>query len=381
VPELTTEFRLFFDNEPATPEQLERVEKISVDQEIDMMWEGSVHLPLRVDAQGNWEDDDEAFMQPFARVRIEVRVGDGRFVPLIDGPIVGFDSKLSSEPGKSTMILTIHDDSVRLNQEDRISQYEDQTDDEIASEVFGQFGDIIQNTDIESTPASGSALTADIFQRGSSMQFLRRLARRQGMHAYVLPGEQPGQSVGVFRSLPKQPDGLTPLTLLGQDRNIEGFALRFNAQRPARVTATSLRITDQEIISGDSGSDDAESLGDGSLVESSSDISQVILPPQIGESVDIDQATRARAISAGFAVTGSGNTREDYYPDVMSPYRLVTLLGGNSPVSGDYLITRVTHTITRNIYKQSFKLSRNARTESTGPGGSSSSGSPGRGVF
>ncbi len=382
MPELDVEFRLFFDNNPATPEQLERVEKIIVEQEIDMMWEGSVHLPLRVDEQGNWEDDDEAYMQPFARVRVEVRMGNGSYTPLIDGPIVGFESKLSSEPGKSMIILTIHDDSISLNQEDRISQFEDQTDGEIAEEVFGEFGDSIQSTDVETTPASGSALTADIFQRGSSMHFLRSLARRQGMHAYVLPGEQPGQSIGVFRSLPTQTDGLSPLVLLGQDRNVEGFSLRFNAQRPARVTATTLRITDQEIVSSDSASDEVDSLGDGSLVQSSSDMSRVILPPQQGESVDIDQATQARAISSSYAVTGAGKTREDYYPNVLSPYRIITLQGGNSPVSGDYLINQVTHSLTRNSYIQAFKLSRNARTDSaTGSTGTSSSGAPSRGVF
>lgn len=382
MPNLEVEFRLFFDNAPATPEQLERVERITVEQEIDMMWEANIILPLHVDEQGNWEDDDEAYMQPFARVRVEVRIGNGSFVPLIDGPIVGFESTLSSEPGRSSMILNVHDDSVYLNQEDSIMRFEDQTDDQIASEVFSEFGETIHNTDIESTPASGSALTADIYQRGTAMQFLRSLARRQGLHAYVLPGEQPGQSIGVFKSLPTLTDGLSPFMLLGTERNVEGFSLRFNAQRPSRISASTLRITDQEIVSSETGYDDVDALGDRSLLQSSSDLAGVILPPRQGESVDIDQATRARAISSSFAMFGVGTTRENLYPDVLSPYRIITLRGGNSPVSGNYLITRVTHTLSRNSYVQTFMLSRNARTGSTsGSTGSSSTGAPGRGVF
>ena len=380
--ELNVEFRLYFDNNPITPEQLERVERITVEQEIDMMWEASIHLPLHVDEQGNWEDDDEAFMQPFIRARIEVRIGNGSFVPLIDGPIIGYESRLSSEPGESTMILNVHDDSISLNQEDRITRFEDQTDGDIATEVFRSFGETIQSTDVETTPASGSALTADVFQRGTAMHFLRSLARRQGMHAYVLPGDQPGQSIGVFRPLPTQTDGLSPLLVLGQERNIEEFSLRFNALRPSRVSASTLRITDQEIVSSEIGYDDLDTLGDSSLLQSSSDLAGVILPPQQGESVDIDQATQARATSSSFAVFGAGRTREDHYPDVLSPYRIVTLQGGNSPVSGDYLITSVTHALSRNSYIQTFKLSRNARTDNaSGSLGSAASGAPGRGVF
>jgi len=382
MPDMEVEFQLYFDNNPVAPEQLERVERITIEQEIDMAWEGRIEMPLHVDEQGNWQDDDEAFMQPFARVRVEVRVGSRDFVPLIDGPIVGFHSSLSSEPGQSSITLNVHDDSIYLNQEDRVSRFEDQTDDQIASELFGEFSDRIASTDVESTPASGSALTPDIYQRGSAMQLLRSLARRQGMHAYVLPGERPGESIGVFRSLPTQSDGLPPLMLLGSERNIEGFTMKFNAQRPAQVSASTLRITDKEVVTSSSSYDDIDTLGDSSVLQSSSDLSTVILPPRQGEIVDMDQATQARAVSSSFAVTATGKTREDHYSNVLSPYRIVTLQGGNSPVSGDYLITRVTHTITRSSYVQSFKLARNARTGGTsGSMGSSSPGAAGRGVF
>ena len=347
-----------------------------------MAWEARIHMPLHVDEQGNWQDDQEAFMQPYARVRVELRVGDQSFVPLIDGPIVGFDSNLSSEPGKSAITLNVHDDSVFLNQADRVTHFEDQTDHEVASEIFGEFSDRISSTDVESTPASGSALTADITQRGTAMQLLHSLARRQGMHAYVLPGDNPGESIGVFRPLPTEPDGVPPLVLLGSERNIEEFMLRFNAQRPAQVSASTLRITDREVVTSSSSYDDLDLLGDSSLLQSSSDLSNVILPPRQGESVDLDQATQARVVSSSFGLAASGRTREDHYSHVLSPYRIVTLQGGNSPVSGNYLITRVTHTITRSIYIQAFKLTRNAMTSAGGGSmGSSTTSAPGRGVF
>lgn len=388
MPELNIEHRLYFNGQPATSEQLERVDRITVEQEIGMIWEGKIRMPLRLDERGTWVDDDEDFMQPYARVRVEVRIGNGSFVPLIDGPVVGHESSLSPHPGESFITLLVHDDSTLLDREDRIARFEGQTDSEIANEVFGEFRDRIRTTDIQTTPASGSSLTSEVYQRGTAMRFLRSLARRNGMYACVLPGDRPGQSIGIFRPLPTRPDGLSPLRLLGQDRNIEDLTLRFDARRPARVSAASLRITDGRIITGGSGYDSITTLGDRSLMADPSHLARVILPPRQGESVDLDGATQASAVFSSYALEARGRIREDHYTDVLSPYRIITLQGGTTRMSGDYLIAGVTHTLTRNSYSQTFRLERNAGTGNTGGGGDTGSSrgtnpppSQGRGVF
>src|SRR5262249_8705072 len=153
---------------------------------------------------------------------IEIKVGDGTFVPLIDGPIVGSDNQMNSEPGRSTLTVMVQDDSVHLHRQDTTNLHENRLDHEIAATLFRSIPQIAVR-DIETTRPPQDSLPPFEIQRGTQMDLLRRLAQRQGMHAYVLPGAEPGQSVGAFKKFPTHPDGLPPLILLGTDRNVATF--------------------------------------------------------------------------------------------------------------------------------------------------------------
>jgi hypothetical protein len=64
-----------------------------------------------------------------------------------------------------------------------------------------------------------------------------------------------------------------------------------------------------------------------------------------------------------------------YYKDVLSPYRLVSVQLSDSKLSGTYLLTRVTHTLNRSVYKQEFGARRNAAS-AAGPGAAGAPASP-----
>ena len=359
------EYRMFFNNKPATREQLDRVEEIIVEQEVDMAWEARVQIPICVDDKGNWEGQDEDFLASFARVRVEIKVGEQPFVPLIDGPIVGFDSPMSSGPGQSSITLIVQDDSVYLNREESISRFENLADHEIASQIF-QGVEQIATTDIEKTPKPSGGLPPVVVQRGTEMQLLRFLARRQGLHVYVLPGDSPGQSIGCFKSFPTQTDGLPPLILLGTNRNIERFNPRNDAQSPSTVRASTVNIKDKTVITRTSRFGDLELLGDEQGFEDESQTATRVLPPYQGESVDLDRAVAAVASNSSYALEATGSVLDYSYLGVLQPYRVVSVLGANSRLSGNYLISKVTHTLTRSTYSQSFTVRRNARSAGAG---------------
>ena len=108
-------YKLHFNDQVATREQLDRVDSITVEQEVDTAWEARLKVPVCLDPQGRWRGTDQPFMQPSARVRVEVSVVRGQFVPLIDGPVVAVDSQMSFEPGQSMVTVEVRDDSVLLN--------------------------------------------------------------------------------------------------------------------------------------------------------------------------------------------------------------------------------------------------------------------------
>jgi hypothetical protein len=359
----TIEYRLFFNNNPASREQLDRVEEITVEQEVGLAWEGCLQIPAVLDAKGNWLKETEAFMSSFSRARVEIRVG-GDFVPLIDGPVVGFDSPRYAEPGQSRITMLVRDDSVELNREEVLAIFENLRDDEIAAQIFEQFAQIAA-TDIESTPAASVSPPPAVVQRGTAMQFLRFLAKRQGMHAYVLPGSSPGQSLGCFKAFPIRPGGLPPLILLGADRNLADFDTRNDALRPSRVRAATLNLSDKTVTSKASRFSEVELMGDQTTFAKEGDTGRQLLSPYRTAEADLDQIVFGEAADSTYALEATGTVLGFRYRGVLGPYQVVTVKGGKSSLSGDYLISKVTHTLTRSYYSQTFSARRNAQSESS----------------
>lgn len=358
MPEIV--YCVYFDNEPASQEQLDSIEEITVEQEVDKCWEARIKIPICVKEQGEWSGEDEGFMKSFSRVRVEIKIDDNKFIPLIDGPIVGYDSDMNSEPGQSQIVLHVHDDSVYLNRKENIQRFKNKTDHEIAKQLFKEIEQITE-TDVDETPP---ALEQDIetVQRGTAMDLLRLLARRQGKHAYVWPGDSPGEkSKGCFKSIPLEDSGLPVLVLLGKDRNLEKFNVQHNAQGPARAKTSTLNISDKGIVTSTSEFRNLELLGtENGFLQDESETAEEVLPPRQGTAVDPQQAVNARTKETSYSLEGSGSVLTKCYSGVLRPYQVVMIKGINGRLSGDYIITQVTHNLTTITYTQDFKVKRDA---------------------
>lgn len=354
------EFKMFFDGTAATVEQLDKIDKITVDQAVDRAWEARIEIPVCVNNDGKWEGEEEAWMKAFTRIRVEVNAGDGKFVPLIDGPVVGFDSARSAQPGKSVVTVVVHDDSALLNREAKVEVRQGMSDSDIAQQIFldAQLGGVPQ---IDPTPPQPNEKTNAAVRRGTPMQFLRDLAKRnQDWHAYVLPGLLPSQSIGCFRQFPVDVDGLPEMSMMGADRNIENFNVNNKAASPTTVQAATLSIDHSGVQTATSSYRDATLLGDQPPDSTNTNQSTSLLPPGQSDRVDINQAVKGAATMSGFALEASGNIVPFCYPAALSPYRWVVVKISDSQYSTKCLLTQVKHTLTRSIYTQNFSMKGNA---------------------
>ncbi|ASC73026.1 hypothetical protein XM38_039880 [Halomicronema hongdechloris C2206] len=320
------EYRLYIDNTPASREQLDLVEDITVEQAVDMAWEARLQIPIGTDEQGQWNREAEELFAEFTPVRIELRVGDGAFSPLIDGPVVDIETQMQTEPRQSMVTIVVQDDSVFLNREDRIFRFDQLLDHQIAEELFGEVPQIT-TTDIATTPAPSSNSDISVVQRGTAMQLLRSLAQRQGMHAYVLPGETPGQSIGCFQPFSTEPGDLPPLTLMGPERNLDTFSPHDDLQRPARVTTYALSLLDKTVTQRTTDPGDLDRLGPNPALDEDTRPAAQILPPHYGDAVDLDQMAAAAAERASYASEVSGTVLGHYYRGILLPYQVVTVRG------------------------------------------------------
>ncbi len=359
------EFSIYFDNTPADVEQIDLFSEIKVDQAIGMAAEAELSMDIGTDENGNWSGMEDDFTQPFKRIRIEVKIRDGEFIPLIDGPIVGQKFDLSASPNSSKLVLVVQDDSVLLNQEEQVTVFEDKTPDEIARTLFQQHG---LNPETDATAISSGGLTRYNVQRGTAMQLLRELARRYGMFVYVKPGDSPGSSTGVFKRPPFANGDFPQLLLMGADRNINSFSAQFDGLRPLKARADNVDITNQDLVNSETDASDLDPQGD-TAVHDLFEAGETLLARTGAESADLDAATVAAVNHSSWAYSANAEVIADNYAGVLAPYRTIAVTGAGGHLSGDWLISHVTHMINDQSYKQQFTLRRNARSDGATGGG------------
>jgi hypothetical protein len=360
------EFKMFLDGASATIDQLDKIDEIVVDQAVDRAWEARVKIPVSVNNDGKWEGEQEAWMKAFTRIRVEINPGDGKFVPLIDGPVVGFDSARTALPSKSIVTVVVHDDSALLNREEKVEVQQNKTDSDLARQIFS---DAQLTPDVDSTPQQPDPKGASV-RRGTAMQYLRALARQnRDFHAYVLPGKTPSKSIGCFKKFATEADGLPDMILLGPDRNIEAFNVNNKAQSPTKVESATVGIAHDKVQKSTASYRDATLMGDQPPDSSDPNPATRLLPPGQSDRVDPGEATKGAAADSGFSLSATGSTVPFGYQAALSPYRVVLVKISDSPYSAKYLISQVTHTLTRSIYTQSFAMKGNAVTGGAAGGG------------
>lgn len=360
------EFKMFLDGASATMDQLDKIDEIVVDQAVDRAWEARVKIPVSVNNDGKWEGEQEAWMKAFTRIRVEVNPGDGKFVPLIDGPVVGFDSVRTALPSKSIVTVVVHDDSALLNREEKVEVQQNKTDSDLARQIFS---DAQLTPDVDSTPQQPDPKGASV-RRGTAMQYLRALARQnRDFHAYVLPGKTPSKSIGCFKKFATEADGLPDMILLGPDRNIETFNVNNKAQNPTKVEAATVGIAHDQVQKSTASYRDATLMGDQPPDSSDRNPATRLLPPGQSDRVDPGEATKGAAADSGFSLAATGSIVAFGYQAALSPYRVVLVKISDSPYSAKYLISQVTHTLTRSIYTQSFAMKGNAISGGSTGGG------------
>ncbi len=353
------ELKMYFDNQPGKAWQLELFTEIRVDQAIGIAAEAELIMIMGTDKAGVWSGFDEPFTQAFQRIRIEVKVQNGAFSPLIDGLIVAQKYELDSAPNRSRLTLVVQDDSLLLSREEKVTLFENQSPDDIATQLFQDAG---LNTDVQSVPLASDGTDRYVVQRGSAMQLLKELARRHSLFVYVKPDSTPGQSIGVFKPLALTQSSFPELLLMGEKRNINKFTAQFDALRPTQAVAAQVDINSREILSSTATQSTQDTQGDITAHEAT-DAATTLLSRIRETREDLDAATAATANHSSWAYSASTEVRADNYAAVLSPWQMITVAGAGQHLSGQWLISRVTHVINDEGYRQQLTLRRNARSD------------------
>jgi hypothetical protein len=156
--------------------------------------------------------------------------------------------------------------------------------------------------------------------------------------------------------------------LLGADRTLLDADFRDDGEGPETTRGRSLRISDQQIVSAERSIQDETLLG--ALPPVPDDQSALReLPPAESTREDPVAEVTAQSRRASYSLVMDARVMPGgCYDAVLAPYRTVTVRAGDTPYSGDWLIHKVTHTITPSIYTEELQARRNAVSDAGADG-------------
>jgi phage protein D len=297
-----------------------------------------------------------------------VQVGNGGFVPLIEGRVVAQRFELGGGPNESQAVLVVNDESAMMNRSDRARLFEEMAPEDIAAQVFGEYG---IDAETEASGVGAPSLEWVVTQRGTDFGLLRRLARNANTVVYVEPGSGPGSTTGYFRRLPLDDDGGLPeLILTGAERNVNRLVLEFDALSPVAATTESIDPANLDVLVGEASATQATLLGE-VATNDVADPGTVFSGAGSGDQTQVDAAAQSAVDRGGFAYSAHGEVSAEIYPGVLRPYRTVSVAGAGTRLSGRYLVSEVIHSLRDQGYSQTFTLRRNAYSDTGGglPGG------------
>lgn len=329
---------------------------VSLEVELDDSLAAMFRLQIAIALQpnGSWTYLDDERFRVWQPVTITAGFESGT-EELISGYITHVKPAFTADVTQCTLAVWGMDATVLMDREEKLKDWPNKKDGDIAAEIFSQYG---LSPEIEDTAVIHDEAISTTIQRETDIQFLRRLAIRNGFECYV------EGTTGYFRS--PQLDALPQPVLavhFGDETNVQQFSLEVNALTPANVVMFQIDRTTKEVVAVTTESSQQATLGE----TDAAGLLTVGMSPGVvvlGGIVATGQPEMA-ALCQGlydqgdWFVTGEGGVAANDYGHVLRARQTVTIKGIGETYSGIYYVTHVTHSFTPEGYAQSFRVRRN----------------------
>ncbi|VVS94490.1 phage late control D family protein [Desulfoluna spongiiphila] len=328
---------------------------VEVEKEAGLSDMFAVQLALSCDHQGTWELLEDARLRPWKQITF--RAGfDAADETLLSGYITHMAPVFDPDPAACVLEIRGMDASVLMDRNEVLKAWPDKKDSDIAREIFESYG---FTADVEETEVVHREAISTIIQRETDLQFLKRLALRNGFECYV------EEKTGCFKkpNLTAAPQPVLAVHF-GNETSVHGFSLSVSALGPAHVAVAQVDRLGKEVLKTHISENDQPLLGrlDASDLRPAGISSATLCVDRKVATGQPEMDLFAKAIhhQAHWFVTGRGEVMGNHYGHVLKARQTVPIKGIGDTFSGLYTITRVTHTFTDEGYSQRFSAKRNA---------------------
>jgi phage protein D len=361
MPGLQVSYQLVIDGQPASTDVLDVIKSLEVEDHAVLADMLRLRLATSIKRDGSgWTVVDDSLFGRLANLKVSVTIGSGKTIPLISAYVIETDIQFASEPNNSEITVVAMDPSVLMHLEERVKQWPNQADSDVASAVFSDpaYG---FTADVQATHLVRNDNDHTLIQRGTDMQFLQHLAERNGYDCF-LDLDDAGNVQGHFHEPRRdgQPQG-TLTVAMGSATNVNRFRARFDMLGPTTAQATTLDVTDGSRQDGSS--DQTNQDGMGQQVTAPADRPRRVLLAGLGmgESAEVQRYAQAVVDRSSWAIVAEGELNTVAYGGILRAKTPVLVRGVGLTFSGRYYVEKVLHTIGGDgSYTQRFTLRRNA---------------------
>lgn len=331
---------------------------LGLEVELDACLAGMLRLRLatRRWSDGLWAHVDDERLRVWKKVKIQAGFESGT-EDLITGYVTHVKPLFEPDPALCTLEVWAMDESVLMDREEKLRDWPNKKDSDVAREIFEPYGFDVKG--VVDTQVVHDEEVSTVIQRETDMQFLKRLALRNGFECYVDNGK------ACFR--PPQVDAPPQPVLavhFGDQTNVERFQLEVNALAPSQVAMSQVDPASKQVL---------VAAAEKSLLPALGEIGADALPAagiapgrvhvaKSSTTGPLEMATLCQGLfhRAEWFVTAEGEIASSRYGHVLRPRLPVTIKGVSETHSGVYLVCHVTHSFHPGGYNQRFKARRNA---------------------
>ncbi len=296
---------------------------------------------------------------------------------VFDGYVLSWHLHLDRTSGTSTLELWAQDASWLLSIGDKVREWSGMTDGDVANQIFGEAGFATTQANTMNDSPQRSPDTHTLLQRGTDLQFLRGLARRNGKLCRVASACTPGARTGYFVTPDVGGDPVATIDLADPNAwTVNSLDFDWDVLRPSAVDASQVPLDSD---TDDSVSGDATDSGLAPLATRT--YCHLRRAAADAAAADGDRRRARPALpQRGAALRESGLVRQrcrgesdlERLGQALRAGTVVKVQGAGTLHSGNWFVWNVRHTITPDAVKAAFTLVRNAigpPAQSGWPGG------------
>jgi phage protein D len=377
-------YTLLLNGCPADADLYASIATLEVEESMDLPAALQLKLPVVRTGSGEFTYLSDARFQPIANLSVIATPGSGGADGTLDctqnavGAAFGksptpqciFDGyalshKIHLESGTTNSALTVwgQDISWLMNLTEKVREWVNVTDTAVANQIFNEnsINPSDQNTD--DVQASHVENGRSLMQRGSDIQFLRSLARRNGKVCRIACADKPGARVGYFAKPKVDGNPAVTLTLTDvQNWTVNAIDLEWDATRPTAVIARQALFNDSDPngVSADTSDSGLAALSDRTLAAFTGQPMTVLLAAPVDNAGELTLRAQSLLRETGWFVRCEGEADVERLGLVLRAGMVVAIAGIGALHSGRYLVWTVRHTITADAHTMKFTLVRNA---------------------